>query len=74
MYMVASTDLGFTIWLLFEKLLKGEGPSRYMPLKYLLYVTNKYVFFPTFCEEMTYLYKYAGRYSIALSMLCRLES
>ena len=56
MYMVASTDLGFTIWLLFEKLLKGKGPYQYTTLKYFLYVINKYVFLPSFsayCKAMS---------------------
>jgi len=53
MYMVASADIGFTVWLLFKKVLKGESAYRYTTLKYLLYVTNTCVLLPH-REEMIY--------------------
>jgi len=76
MYMVASADIGFTVWLLFQKTLKGESLCQYVTPRYLLYVTNKYVFLHAYYEVIPYpfLSKYIGRYSIALSMLRRLES
>lgn len=43
MYVVASADIAYTVWLLFGKELKGDLLDPYMGVKYLLYVTNKWV-------------------------------
>ncbi len=48
MYVIASADIGFTVWLLFEKVLKGESLYQYTTLKYWVYVTNKYGVLPSF--------------------------
>ncbi len=50
MYMVASVDIGFTVWLLFEKILKGQSPCQFVTARYLWYVTNKYVFLHAYRE------------------------
>jgi len=46
MYILASADIGYTMWLLFAKLLKADAqvPYVYLRVKYWVYVTNGYVF------------------------------
>lgn len=44
MYVVATADVAYAVWLLFGKELKGDLLGPYMRVKYLLYVTNKCVF------------------------------
>ena len=41
-FILASVDMGYTIWLLFGKLLKGNLSYQVLRLKYWFYVTNKY--------------------------------
>lgn len=40
-FILASVDIGYTMWLLFGKLLKGDLSYQALRLKYWFYVTNK---------------------------------
>jgi len=43
LYILASADIAYTMWLVFGKLLKGDVPYADLRVKYWLYVTNRYV-------------------------------
>lgn len=71
MYMLASTDIGYTMWLLFAKLLKGDAvPYMYLRVKYWFYVANVYVFPSGLCYSGDLFIRFQSFFADSL-LLCR---